>query len=110
MKQNKNALSSDYFALVSPITPRISSIDGFGSIFNIFGTYYDIEPKWEELWKASNHISTRNDAWERIGKDIFEATNQFAELNNLGKTFPIEEYELPKLSKDAWKHLQTLKK
>jgi len=108
MKQSKNIIPFDYSALISPIKPRISSFDGVGSLFNIIGTYYDEEPNLEDLWKASSHISTLSDSWKKIGLDLFKATKQFAELNNIDQISSFE-YKLPK-DYNLWKSLLNPKK
>ena len=110
MKQNKKYLPSlDYSALISPLIPRVQPLDSIGSLFNLTGTYYNIDSNLDALCKASEHVFKLNEAWENVGMDIFKATDQFAQLNNMGKLTAFE-YNLPKLPNNSWEYLLNPKK
>ncbi len=110
MKQDKKYPSFiDYSALISPLTPRVGPLDGIGSLFNLTGTYYNIDSNLEDLCKASEHISGLSHVWKNIGTDIFKAADQFAELNNIDKISAFK-YDLPKLSNNSWEYLLNPKK
>ena len=45
----------DYTAIVTPIMPRITVLDGIASLLNLTGTYYDISSNLDALCKASEN-------------------------------------------------------
>ena len=91
MKMYKITMPLDYTAIVTPIMPRITVLDGIASLLNLTGTYYDISSNLDALCKASENIVKVNDAWQTIGKDFCIASNKFAQMNNLCNlpTFPL---------------------
>ena len=104
MKQNKHTVLYDDSAFISPIAPRVNSLDGIGSLFNLTGNYYNIDPGLDALCKASRHISGISSVWGNVGNDLFKAANQFAESNRIGK-ISIFKYDPPKFSNNLWGHL-----
>lgn len=109
MKQNKYTTSFNYSALISPIAPRVKPLDGIGSLFNITGTYYNINPNLDALCKASEHIVNLNEVWKNVGNDLFKAVDRFAELNNIAKISAFQ-YNPPKFAKNPWEYLLNPKK
>lgn len=49
------------FAVIKPLTPRFSALDGVMSVLNITGDYYRVDANIKNLCKASERITKLND-------------------------------------------------
>lgn len=85
MKTYKVIMPLQYTAIITPIAPRLTLIDGIISTFNLTGTYYDTSARLDALCKASEHIVKINDVWSMIGKDLYKASDEFARIHHLSK-------------------------
>lgn len=79
------------FDFINPIVPRMDVFDGIGSLFNLTGDYYHINPMIKELCEASKHISTVDIAWRKIGENLNKSIVDFSSIHKLPQpTLPVK--------------------
>ena len=86
------------FAVIKPLTPRFSALDGVMSVLNTTGDYYRVDANIKNLCKASERITKLNDVWQVVGRDICRATDIFARTNDLCN-IKTNRFIVPKLPK-----------
>ena len=91
MKPYKYKYQSLGFDFINPIVPRMDVFDGIGSLLNLTGDYYPINPMINELCEASKHISTVNLAWGKIYDDLNKSVIDFSAIHKLPQpTLPVK--------------------
>lgn len=83
MKPYKHKYQPWGFDFINPIVPRMDVFDGIGSLLNLTGDYYPINPMINELRDASKRISTVNLAWSKIYEDLNRSAIDFSTIHKL---------------------------
>ena len=97
-----NYQSSLGFDIINPIVPRMDVFDGIGSLLNLTGDYYPINPMIDELCEVSKRISTVNLAWSKIYEDLNKSVIDFSAIHKLHKpSLPIK-YPTFKFDSKPW--------
>ena len=97
-----NYQSSLGFDIISPIVPRMDVFDGIGSLLNLTGDYYPINPMIDELCEVSKRISTVNLAWSKIYEDLNKSVIDFSAIHKLPQpSLPIK-YPTFKFDSKPW--------
>ena len=87
-----NYQSSLGFDIINPIVPRMDVFDGIGSLLNLTGDYYPINPMIDELCEVSKRISTVNLAWSKIYEDLNKSVIDFSAIHKLPQpSLPIKD-------------------
>lgn len=97
-----NYQSSLGFDIINPIVPRMDVFDGIGSLLNLTGDYYPINPMIDELCEVSKRISTVNLAWSKIYEDLNKSVIDFSAIHKLPQpSLPIK-YPTFKFDSKPW--------
>lgn len=97
-----NYQSSLGFDIINPIVPRMDVFDGIGSLLNLTGDYYPINPMIDELCEVSKRISTVNLAWSKIYEDLNKSVIDFSAIHKLHQpSLPIK-YPTFKFDSKPW--------
>ena len=102
MKPYKYKYQSWGFDFINPIVPRMDVFDGIGSLFNLTGDYYPINPMIDELYEASKHISTVNLAWGNIYEDLNKSIADFSSIHKLPQPMLPVKYPTFKFDLKPW--------